>query len=370
METLEQTAETVPVALTTPKRWSVATNVVTEVTKGLPDFERENFRWLQHYGLGANLTLQEVASLITRPDGTPYSSDSIYQMLIGKRIREGADTRPLAEAIGRFRRRVEEVAAKSSTAFISTPQARRLFKIFRAAREKHRIAFVLGDSQIGKSMAAAEYQRLHNHGETHLFRLPTRGTIGDTLMEMGMRLGIPARARVTDLRRRIIESFDENNLIIVDEAHQCLYGRYHDTSAMVLEFFREIHDRRKCGVVFIGTEVLREGLRHNKILSQLWRRRSPGLTIQLPAMVPDEDLAAFATAFGLDPAPDRDVRIEYEGLDGKKTFSANPAKLQAATVRDEGLGSWIRLLEDARDLASGRMTWGRVLAAYCQAQAV
>ncbi|MBN9691331.1 MAG: AAA family ATPase [Verrucomicrobia bacterium] len=369
METLE-TEAVGPVTLSAPRRWSIATNVVTQETATLPDFEREQLRWLQHYGLGANLTLKELAAQILQPDGTAYSQDSLYQTLTGKRIREGVNLRPLAEAIARFRRRVEEVSAKSATAFISTPQSRKLFRIFKLALEKHRLAFVFGEAQIGKTSAAAEFQRLHNHGQTHLFRLPTRGTMGDTLMEVGLRLGIPSRARVTDLRRRIIESFDENNLIIVDEAHQCLYGRYHDTTAMVLEFFREIHDRRGCGVVFMGTDVLRSGILHNKVLSQLWRRRSPGLTVQLPAMVPDEDLNVFADAFGLEPAPDKERRISF---DAGGTFAANPKKLQTDIVREEGLGSWIRLLEDARDLAketSSGMSWGRVLAAYCQAQAM
>jgi DNA transposition AAA+ family ATPase len=238
--------------------------------------------------------------------------------------------------------------------------------------EKHRIAFVWGGAQIGKTTVATEYSRCHNHGETFLFRMPTRGTMGDTYMELGVRLGLNSRGRVTDLRRRIIESFDENNLIIVDEAHQCLYGRYHDTTAMALEFFREIHDRRKCGVVFIGTDVLKEGIRNNRVMQQLWRRRSPGLVLQLPDDVPAADLQAFAAAFGLEPAPDRETRIQFDADGTSKSFAANPHKLQTDLVRQDGLGSWIRLLEDARDLAKEtgtRISWGKVLAAYCQAQA-
>lgn len=356
--------------------WNLATDIVTRGTAEMPEFERDQLRWLQKYALAANIRPTDLAERIRKPNGESYSVDSLYQALTGKRAKEGVNLRPLAEAVLRFRRTIQEVEAHSATEFIETPITRRLFRVFRAAFERHRVAFVLGASQIGKTTAAAEYARRNNHGQTFVLRLPTRGTMTDTLHEFGHRLGIPRKQCSNDLRRRILECFDENNLLIIDEAHQCLLGagRFADTAALTLEFIREIHDRRRCGVVFIGTDVLREGLKHHRVLVQLWRRRSPGLVVTLPAAVPDADLVEFASAFGLEPAPDKDMTISVEGADGKTTsFKANPYKLQTESVRADGLGAWIRLLEDARESAKdagGKMSWGRVLAAFCQAQAL
>jgi DNA transposition AAA+ family ATPase len=353
-------------------RWPIATDIVNKATATLPEYEREQFRWLQRYALGADAIPTEIVVRLTRPDGSPYSWDSVYQTLTGKRAAEGANTRPMADAISRFRKMVKEVESRSATAFIETPQTRRLFRIFKRALDKHRLAIVVGDSQIGKTTAAVEFQRLNNHGTTHLLRMPTQGSLGNTLAEFATRLGIRSRIGGTDLRRRIMESFDEKNLLIVDEAHQGLLGRTSESGAISLEFIREIHDRRGCGLVLMGTAVLRQGLAQNLVLSQSRKRRAPGMTINLPSEVPKPDLECFAAAFGLEPAPDRDMRIQFEADGESHSFSANPLKIQTEIVRRDGLGYWVRLLEDAQDLAretNARMSWGRVLAAYCQAQA-
>lgn len=365
--------ETELVAAPNPRnRFTVAADTVALATRNLPDFECQQLRWLAKYGQGLNISVADLATRLRKPDGTVYSGDSVYQALTGKRGAEGASLTPLAKAIAALRREVQEVEAHSATTFIETPLTRRLFTIFRGALTKHRLGFVVGDSQIGKTTAANEFQRLNNHGTTHVFRVPTGGSITVTISELARRLGIPDRICYPDLRRRILDSFDEHNLLIVDEAHQCLYNKKNNSSLMVLEFVREIHDRRKCGVVLMGTGDLRDALRHNSILQQLWRRRTPGLVLQLPSEVPAADLNAFADAFRLEPAPNREMRIALDGEDGPKSFAANPALLQQQIVRADGLGSWIRLLEDARDLAketSSKMTWGRVLASYCLARA-
>jgi DNA transposition AAA+ family ATPase len=353
-------------------RWPIATDIVNKATATLPEYEREQFRWLQRYALGADAIPTDIVVRLTKPDGSPYSWDSVYQTLTGKRAAEGASMKPMADAISRFRKMVREVESRSATEFIETPQTRLLFRIFKRALDRHRVAFVMGDSQIGKTTAGVEFQRLNNHGLTHILRMPTQGSLGNTLAEFATRLGIRSRIGGTDLRRRIFESFDENNLLIVDEAHQGLIGRTAQSGAISLEFIRELHDRRGCGIVLMGTAVLREGLKHNRVLSQMWRRRSPGLVINLPSEVPRADLDCFAAAFGLEAAPDREMRIQFDAEGGSKSFGANPLKIQTEIVRADGLGSWIRLLEDARDLAretNARMSWGRVLVAYCQAQA-
>lgn len=351
-------------------RWSLATDVVMRATATMPEHAKEQCRWLQNYALAANLAPAEIAARIMKPDGTSYSEDSIYQLLTGKRSAEGANPGPMADAIRRFRRLVEEVEARTATPFIETPLTRKVFRICRRAMDLHRVAFIYGESQIGKTTTANEFQRQNNHGRARIIRFPASGSMGDTYSEFALSLGLPVKRRVDDLRRRIINSFDETNLLIIDEAHACLIGKYTDGGARPLEFVREIHDRRKCGVVLIGTDALREGLKNNRVLQQFWKRRTPGLALQLPANVPDEDLNAFSKAFGLEPATDRDLRVHLEGDRG--TATGNPAKLQREIVLAQGLGPWIRLLEDARDLAKEArkpLTWGRVVATYCDALA-
>ena len=52
---------------------------------------------------------------------------------------------------------------------------------------------------------------------------------------------------------RMFESFDDRMLLIVDEAHQCLYSKGEARGARTIEFIRELFDARKCGVIICGT---------------------------------------------------------------------------------------------------------------------
>lgn len=360
----------------TVKRWRIAGDVIHKTTETLPEFQRDQLRWLGRWASQRDLSLTDVAAELKGPTGSPYSADSVYQALTGRRAAQGVNLQPFAEAIAVLRRRESETLAAESTTFIETPLARKMWRAMRSAYTKHRLTFVFGPSQIGKSAAAAEYQRTHNHGETIIVRMPTKGSLTHFQQELAAAVRVPIQMGFSTLRRRLMDCFDERTLLIVDEAHQCLFGRG-EVGLMTLEFIREIHDRRKCGVVLIGTDVLRQALIHHKVLRQLWLRRSPGSVVMLPAVVPDPDLAAFAAAFGLEPAPDRDLAVKYQAtensVDVERTFKANPAELQRTILQADGLGAWLKLLEDARDLAKERGTalrWSHVLVSWCLARAI
>jgi DNA transposition AAA+ family ATPase len=358
------------------RRWVIAMDVVTRVTAPLDEDQRESLRWLASYGASLDLTTKELAERLLKPDGTPYSSASVYAALTGRRNEAGASIENMVDAVERLKRRASETRSRTSTKFIETPLTRTIFRVCRTAFTKKRLAVVFGDSQTGKTTAINEYADRHNHGETHLIRMPIGGRIADLRMDMARHLHISEGLKPANISRRIMDCFDEKTLLIVDEAHQAC-GRTRSEATNPLEFIRDIYDRRGCGVVLVGTKLLRTGLQEDRILAQLWRRRSTGLVVKLPDVPPPADLAAFASAFGLDPAPDRDVRIQYtEPADGgepvTRTYTSNPARLQATVVADQGLGSWIKLLEDAKRSAEedGKpITWGRVIIAHCLAVA-
>lgn len=360
-------------------KWRIPMDAVKRETATLPDDQRDALSWICQYGIASNLTLADVAAKLTKSDGQPYSHSSLYAALTGRRNDQDVSLDRLCEAIARFRRRLDETSAKLSTAFIETPMSRSIFRVCRRAIQRRRITFVFGPSQVGKTAAATEYARLHNHGETVFVRMPTGGALTPLMAELALRFSIHTNQRVDELTRRIYDCFDERVLLIVDEAHQCLLSRTQTRGVRTLEWIRELHDRRNCGVVLIGTDALLGGLKNNPVLGQIWRRRSPGSVIRLPAVPPTKDLNTFASAFGLDPAPDKTVRAQIKGIhpdtgeENETTFSHNPAELQREMVRDEGLGSWVKLLEDAQSdakEANRKLTWAGVLYTYCLCKAV
>lgn len=362
-----------PKRVLAPSRWGIPTDTVVRVTESLPEDHRQELRWLQRFGAHGNYSRAELAEMLRKPNGEPYSGDTLYAALTGRRTEQGSSLQPLIDAIRIFRRRQEETTAARSTDFIQTRVSRRIWSICDRARDKGRLAFVFGPTQVGKSVILDEYARTHNHGSTVSVRMPTRGALTQFTAELSSGLRLPRVLREHEARRRIFDSFDPSTLLIVDEAHQCLIGRA-DTGGLTLEFIRELHDRRKCGVVICGTEVLASGLRNNPVLRQLWQRRSSSLVINLGRKSYDHgELAEFSRSFGLDPAPDREIAVSYttDGPDGQEQthrIKENPFQLQERIVREDSLGAWCKILEDAKDMAAldgGRMTWGRVITSWC-----
>ena len=185
------------------------------------------------------------------------------------------------------------------------------------------------------------------------------------LAELAIVLNVPSSLRGTDLRRAALNCFDSRMLLIVDEAHEGSVG--------AINFCREIHDRRKCGVVFAGTKVFRETLRlgnNARQFRQLLLRSMP--EVQLPARPGDRELIEFARAYDLEPAPadDTSARVTIVDDDGRERFQVvtiAPAKLQEQVIERDGLGRWCMILQEARDMAKEKrraITWGGVIAAW------
>lgn len=379
MNTLEETA---PAAVEIPQtasgvavsasRFRIPGDVIARNTADLADGLRSALKWAAGFCRQRNLSLEEFGGMLTQP-GTDksYSGDSVYQAFTGRRDQGSLER--FCEAIEVLRRRIDETASRAST-FIETSLTRDVWRVCSKALKRQKLTFVFGPSQVGKTTALAEYAKRNNHGETVFIRLSAGGSLVELMKELAFRLGISVQCKAVDLRRRIMESFDERTLLVVDECHQALSGRSADRGVASLEFLREIWDRRRCGVVMCGTDVFRDGLRTHPILKQLWLRGYRPL--QLPSTPTQSQLAEFARAFGLEPAQDKNMAVEISSIDDAgekqvKRVTRNPLKLEGDVVTKFGLGRWVGILEDAADMAKEngtRMTWGRVIVAHEQWQ--
>lgn len=355
------------------QRFKIAGDVIAKTCAGLPEDQRHAINWAAGYCRERNLSCGEFGGMLRKPGtDSPYSEDSVWHAFTGGRS-AGAQLEPFTKAVHTLRRRVEETNARQGTGFIETELTRKIFAACRAAFLKKRIVFIFGETQIGKSRGINEYARLHNHGETKLIMMPTRPSMTGLLSEFAIRLGISTQNRTEDLKRRIMECFDERTLLIVDECERCVEGR---SSALdCLDFLRELFERRKCGMVLIGANNFRNALRSTYTLKKLWLRGYRPL--QLPGRPGKESLRKFAVAFGLPPADDKTIAVEVTRIDDNgdevsERVTTSPLKLQTAVITDDGLGRWLMILEDAADSAKekgAKMTWGRVIAAHHQIKA-
>jgi DNA transposition AAA+ family ATPase len=355
-------------------RFRIPTDVVQNAIGDLPEEQRITLRWFATWCNQNVHHKDDLGKVLKKSSGGFYSPDSLIALLTGSRVRRGENIEPMLDAIYTLRRVEDLRENQTSSGFIQTRLFEEIEKRCLKALKRQRIAFIFGDSQIGKTACLKEYARRHNHGETVYIELPSTGSLGAMLKVLAKYFNIPEIMNQAQLADRIIDCFDNRMLLIVDEAHNALKGR----SLAALAFIRELWNRRQCGVVLAmtneGKNLFLNGPQA-KQLEQMWRRRITPL--QLPKATPIDDAALFANAYGLEPAPDKKVtiKVSYKNDRGKteiKEHSDNQFRLQTEVLATEWLGVWISILHDASDNAQDNikpMTWGAVIKAHCQSLA-
>lgn len=329
-------------------RQKIPGDVVYAATANLPEAEKGAIRWFHKYAKDNDLTNGEAGLLIK------YSDSAISTLFRGKYT---ADIKEIVGKIVAFRdselKKVELAEARAAVKkvpFVKTALTKKIWDLCRATRIFQRISYIFSDSQIGKSENLLQYQMAHNHGNTIYISVPTQGTLIHFIEKLAEVLSIPMTRNASYLRRRIINSFDHTMLLIVDEVHRCIPKSTSAMSLQTIEFIREIHDEKKCGVVMCGTNAFMDEIqkgKHMKMLKQARRRRLAFLP--LPINPTEADLNTFAAAYGLKPA------------------TGEALKLQNRIVDDEALGFWLTILRMGADLAAKRkrgvMSWQDVIEA-------
>jgi DNA transposition AAA+ family ATPase len=335
-------------ALTSTPRFTIDGPRIIAATSTLPDDQREAIRWLHYYATEYDLPLAELAAKLRRPNGEPYSKNTLYQVLTGQ---HGADLANITKAIIDFRKIAEERAATHRAPFIETSITKQIWEVCDYARSSQEICLIYSDGQIGKTTALEEYKNRNNHGRTQMIRMPTGGALRHFLQACAVYVRVSPSRETSDLRLRISLSFDENMLLIIDEVSQ-IFAHKNRVRTDTIDYIREIYDTAKCGIVLCATNVTHDEIqqgKHKILFKQLDRRMA--VQIPLPTTLPESDLNRFSAEYGLPPASKQDARIQ---------------RFQQAVIEKRGLGVWCKRLQSASRIAAKRaekMQWKHVLLA-------
>jgi len=158
------------------------------------------------------------------------------------------------------------------------------------------------------------------------------------------------------MRERIPKAINGNSLLIVDEFHQPFITSSGRTAVRIMEFFRKLHDKTKCGIALCATHVGEDEIENGayaKVLEQFRRRHI--IKLVLPSMPPKPDINKFAKAFGLPPP---------EGT---------PSEIITTLLQRSGIKQYVEALQSAVDLAANQkkpISWDHFVAAYDKVQSL
>ena len=277
-----------------------------------------------------------------------YDKNTLYQVFRGmygvQKDGKCSSWGGIIKAIRAFKAVELEEQQKKNIGIIDTEVKQAVFRACDAALGDGMPAFIYGASQIGKTTALLEYQRLHNHGRTVYIRMGSNWTKARFVRELAKHFNNGIKAtKCWALEDAIFGSLNRYNLLIVDEFHLALETTGDLSAKEIMEFIREIYDRTGCGLVMSSTKVGLEGLEggKNRLLFDQLRRRGV-VKVVLPDAPPRRDINEIARTFEL-PAP------QGEDLRTAKTL-----------IQTRGLGVFLKYLQKAYAVtrkAKIELTW-------------
>jgi hypothetical protein len=319
------------------RKFNIPGDVVFKATAALPDHHRNAIRGMHAYATEHDLSLVEQSELLSK--GSVTIADSTISLVYRGKYEAKLDN--VVKIYAEFLKLQQERSTSRRLPFIETDLSRDMFKVCERTREFQKISYIFSDGQIGKSENLKEHQRRNNHGQTTYIEMPTGGALIHFCTKLGEKFKFGV-TRYTDLRRRILDSFDDRMLLIVDEAHRCMPDAAHSKKVSrsardTLDFIKEIFNECECGVVICATNIFREEMEngeHAGLFKQLLRRQL--CILQLPNKPSKGDLATFAAAHGLTAA------------------KGAALALQNKIIEEDALGYWLTVMRVGRKIAGER----------------
>ena len=303
----------------------------------------EEIFWLYSYAVENKLNEAALSAKMGA-----YDKNTLYQLFRGLYgvYKDGrcSSWANVVRAIRSFKSVELEEQQKKHIGIVETEVKQVVFRACAAALGDGMPAFIYGASQIGKTTALLEYQRLHNHGRTVYLRMGSHWTKARFVRELARHFNNGVKAtKCWALEDAIFGSLNRYNLLIIDEFHLALETTGDLSAKEIMEFIREIYDRTGCGLVMASTKVGLEGLEggRNRLLFDQLRRRGV-VKVVLPDAPPVRDINTIARSFEL-PLPAGDDLRAVKNI-----------------ISTRGLGVFLKYLQKAYAVSKKRkaeLTW-------------
>lgn len=277
----------------TGANYNISPDQFEKVIAELPEEQADILRWWYFHGKDNNYSLSQLATSC----GT--SSTTLSRIFRGN---YGAELTSICEKLTKAR---ETMGLRvDNPDFIETSLSRKMFGIFDRTRALCTVSLMWGDMGGGKTTCSEEYRRQNNHGRTCYVRCGARMNFAQFVVHVAKAIGVTTKNRGQAEVRYKIQSLlrSGQRLLIIDELHLLFIATRGNTAVDICEFLRECYDVSGCGMVLIGTKVLKKEFLsgvHKEALAQLLDRGT--IQVDLPSKPTAADARAFVKRYGLPP---------------------------------------------------------------------
>lgn len=180
------------------------------------------------------------------------------------RVATGTYPASISNIVEKIQRLRGHVLAGADTTFVETRVTKKIFETLdyahRGDASGGRMVMILGPSRRGKTEAIQEWCRRNNHGASVYLDVPGDGGYRSFLQELARGCRIGRERSTSDLRDRIVGSFNSRRILVADEFARLMINS-RTPRFVEMDFIRRLHDVTRCAVVISATTAFDHMLR-------------------------------------------------------------------------------------------------------------
>lgn len=219
--------------------------------KSLPADVQAELLWFHQHLLDEGLDWKAACEALG------YDRSVLFRVLKG--TYEGSWKNVVAAVLS-YRKILSERTLIQRTEFVENSISRLVWGGLDYAVANNSITLIEGESGIGKTISTKQWKEDNNHGRSVFVTAPVIGGAKALLREICAATGNNKNANVPQMLDAIGRSFNKNRILLVDEA-QRLLPTDRRSSPIMIEFLRDLHDRRGNALGLIATSRLSDQLK-------------------------------------------------------------------------------------------------------------
>jgi DNA transposition AAA+ family ATPase len=339
--------------------WNItADQVAVGIKKNKPEYQVD-LQYAYRYALDSGWSMKETA------ERYGVDASTLSRVLRGEYKNANEQVLPPpAKLLSRVRLIRDANRKTAGGGRVMTPTVRDIHTLCHKVWQQKLMGFLFGPSHIGKTEGLLWFKDLHNHGTTIYIDLQRANGYQDVYREIANALHLGADVPIAKLKKRVYETIDEKNFIIIDEFHHLTHSYQKNSAVLMIDTIKAIKDFCGCGMLICSTELGDKEIHtgpHADLLKQFTRR---GInTLRLPKAMLVADVRAIVGSVGL----------ELPFCEGDETWNnmlRDHPGVEHVEICDHiawhrGIEALFVLLDDAKRLAgTTELTWAHVARAW------
>jgi hypothetical protein len=262
--------------------------------RAYPEELQTQLLWFHQYALDTSMGWQAVQEALG------YDQSTIYRVLKGT---YSGSLEKFLRAIVSFRDLAEKRASIKKTLFVENTISKIVFTGLDYALQNSDFTTIIGESQLGKSTAAQEWQHRNNHGRSVYITANAVGGAKGFLRRIAEKVGVNRSAPAADIADGIHRAFNRNRILIVDQAHWLVPADPRTSNPSGLNFLIDLYESRKCAIALLATRRLTEAFEKGDFMYEQLVGRT-GMPWRIPTTIKMDDILPIVAQFVPNPGPE------------------------------------------------------------------